>query len=89
MHALRIAVDSGGCSGFQYKINMVPFKKEECDLLIEENDAKVLIDNVSYDYIKGSTIDYTQELIRNAFVVLNNPNSESSCGCKTSFSLKI
>ena len=77
----RIAIKGGGCSGFQYDFS---FDKEpQTEDLKYEN---ILIDKTSADLLKGSEIDYVQELIGNSFKI-NNPQTKSSCGCGVSFSL--
>jgi len=77
----RIAIKGGGCSGFQYDFS---FEKEpQNDDLKYEN---ILIDKASADLLKGSEVDYVQELIGNSFKI-NNPQTKSSCGCGVSFSL--
>ena len=93
---LRVTVDGGGCSGFQYGFELEnwDFKpaKEKLqnndDNLIEQDGAFVLVDNISLAYLSGSKIDYTQELISSSFQISDNPNSESSCGCGVSFTPK-
>ena len=82
---LRVSVEGGGCSGFQYKFD-VEREKAEDDLVIARNDATVLIDSVSVGFLAGSEIDYVDDLIGASFKI-NNPNAKSSCGCGTSFSL--
>jgi iron-sulfur cluster assembly accessory protein len=82
---LRVSVEGGGCSGFQYKFD-VEREKAEDDLVIARNDATVLIDPVSVGFLAGSEIDYVDDLIGASFKI-NNPNAKSSCGCGTSFSL--
>lgn len=82
---LRVAVEGGGCSGFQYKFDLVG-ASEPGDVLIERAGAKVLIDPVSLQYLSGSEIDFVDDLIGASFRV-KNPNATSSCGCGTSFSL--
>jgi iron-sulfur cluster assembly accessory protein len=82
---LRVSVEGGGCSGFQYKFD-VEREKADDDLVIARNDATVLIDPVSVGFLAGSEIDYVDDLIGASFKV-NNPNAKSSCGCGTSFSL--
>ncbi|KAF1795940.1 FeS cluster insertion protein [Phytophthora cactorum] len=87
---LRVAVEGGGCSGFQY---VIEFEKDaapdaEEDVVFEQHGGKVVVDKESLELIRGSTVDYEQELIRSAFAVVNNPNAVSGCGCGTSFDLK-
>ena len=62
---------------------------EMCDNSVFERDGeKVVVDNDSIDLLRGATVDFTQELIRASFAIINNPNSESACGCGSSFALK-
>jgi len=82
--ALRVAVEGGGCSGFQYEIGFDA--PADDDLVIEKDGARVLIDPVSLPFLANAEIDFADELIGARFVV-NNPNATSSCGCGTSFSL--
>lgn len=82
---LRVSVEGGGCSGFQYKFELVSARGAD-DLAIEKNGVLVLVDPVSQMYMAGSEIDFSDELIGAAFKV-NNPNATASCGCGTSFSL--
>lgn len=82
---LRIAVTGGGCSGFQYNFTIDDTRMDD-DLLVERDGATVLIDAVSLDFLKGAEIDFTDDLIGQAFKI-NNPNATSSCGCGTSFSV--
>ena len=82
---LRIAVTGGGCSGFQYNFALDDAQLDE-DIVVEKGGAKVLIDPVSLDFLAGSEIDFTDDLIGQAFKV-NNPNATASCGCGTSFSV--
>ncbi len=82
--ALRIAVEGGGCSGFQYEIKLDDVA--EGDLVLEGGGEKVVVDSVSLPFLAGATIDYTQELIGARFVI-ENPNASSSCGCGVSFSM--
>ena len=84
-HMLRLAVDGGGCSGFQYNFTLDNTRMDD-DLVIERDGALVLIDHVSLDFLKGAELDYVNDLIGAAFKV-NNPNASSSCGCGTSFSV--
>jgi iron-sulfur cluster assembly accessory protein len=82
---LRVAVNGGGCSGFQYEFTITD-QRTDGDLAVEKNGVTVLVDSVSLDFLKGSEIDFSNELIGAAFKV-NNPNATSSCGCGTSFSV--
>jgi len=82
---LRVSVEGGGCSGFQYKFDLVGASEAD-DLLIERAGARVLIDRVSLEYMAGSEIDFVDDLIGSSFKVIN-PNATASCGCGTSFSI--
>jgi iron-sulfur cluster assembly accessory protein len=82
---LRVSVEGGGCSGFQYKFDLVQAREAE-DLAIEKGGITVLIDPTSQMYMEGSEIDFADELIGAAFKI-NNPNATASCGCGTSFSI--
>jgi iron-sulfur cluster assembly accessory protein len=82
---LRVSVEGGGCSGFQYKFD-IEREKAEDDILLGEAAAPVLIDPVSAGFLKGSEIDFVDDLIGSSFRI-NNPNAKTSCGCGTSFSL--
>jgi len=82
---LRLAVSGGGCSGFAYGFSFDDEIRDD-DLVIEKGGIKVLVDEVSLDYLRGSEIDYTDEMIGAAFTV-HNPNAASSCGCGNSFSV--
>lgn len=82
---LRVSVEGGGCSGFQYKFDLVSASEAD-DLVIEKAGARVLIDPVSLGLLNGSEIDYVDDLIGASFRV-NNPNATASCGCGTSFSI--
>ena len=82
---LRVSVEGGGCSGFQYKFDTERSKADD-DIVIEKSGATVLIDPVSLNYMAGSEIDFVDDLIGSSFKI-NNPNATASCGCGTSFSL--
>ena len=82
--ALRIAVEGGGCSGFQYEIDLDEPKDD--DLVLSEKGETVVIDSVSLPFLADATIDFSEELIGARFVI-ENPNATSSCGCGTSFSM--
>jgi len=81
---LRIAVEGGGCSGFQYDIRLD--EAAEDDLVLEKDGQRVLVDAVSLPFLANAVIDFTDELIGARFVV-QNPNATASCGCGTSFSI--
>ncbi|MCQ2004357.1 iron-sulfur cluster insertion protein ErpA [Rhizobium sp. NRK18] len=83
--ALRVSVEGGGCSGFSYKFDLVNDQTED-DLVIEKNDAKVLIDSMSLIYMAGSEIDFVDNLLGQSFQIAN-PNAVASCGCGTSFAI--
>jgi iron-sulfur cluster assembly accessory protein len=83
--ALRVSVEGGGCSGFQYKFD-VDRSKAADDVAIGKDAALVLIDSVSLQYMAGAEIDYVDDLIGAAFKI-NNPKAKVSCGCGTSFSV--
>ncbi|PHP26107.1 HesB/IscA family protein [Limimaricola cinnabarinus] len=82
--ALRVAVEGGGCSGFQYEIALD--EPREDDLVLEGAGEKVVVDSVSLPFLADATIDFADELIGARFVI-ENPNASSSCGCGTSFSI--
>ncbi|PJJ87040.1 iron-sulfur cluster assembly accessory protein [Brevirhabdus pacifica] len=82
--ALRVAVEGGGCSGFQYDIRLD--QPAEDDLVLEKNGQKVIVDTVSLPFLADAVIDFSEELIGARFVI-ENPNATSSCGCGTSFSI--
>ena len=83
--ALRVSVEGGGCSGFQYKFDMV-VARESDDIVLERAGATVLIDPVSLQYMQGSEIDFVDDLIGASFKI-KNPNATASCGCGTSFTV--
>jgi len=82
--ALRVAVEGGGCSGFQYDIKLDEPAAD--DLVLEGEGQRVVVDSVSLPFLAGATIDFSDELIGARFVI-ENPNATSSCGCGTSFSI--
>ena len=82
--ALRVAVEGGGCSGFQYDIQLDTPGSD--DLVLEGKGEKVVVDAVSLPFLANATIDFADELIGARFVI-ENPNATSSCGCGTSFSI--
>jgi iron-sulfur cluster assembly accessory protein len=82
---LRVAVDGGGCSGFQYDIKLEEQIMTD-DTVLKKGEAKVVIDALSLQFLGGATIDFSEELIGARFII-DNPNATSSCGCGTSFSM--
>lgn len=84
-NCLRVAVEGGGCSGFQYEIKLETDVADD-DIVLEKDGARVVVDPVSLPFLANAEIDFSEELIGARFVV-NNPNATSSCGCGTSFSM--
>lgn len=82
---LRVAVEGGGCSGFQYEIGVAPAPNGD-DLIVERDGARLFVDPVSLPFLLGSEVDWADELIGSSFKV-NNPNAKSACGCGVSFSV--
>ncbi|HWD66839.1 MAG TPA: iron-sulfur cluster assembly accessory protein [Caulobacteraceae bacterium] len=82
---LRVSVDAGGCSGFSYRLDLVDAAEDD-DLVIERDGARAVIDVVSLALLKGSEIDFVDELAAAEFRV-RNPNARTSCGCGVSFSI--
>ena len=89
---LRVYVDAGGCSGFTYKFEIDTEIDDEDDtvVVVTENDniPRVVVDEASLGFLHGATLDFAQEMIKSAFVVVDNPQSESACGCGSSFAAK-
>jgi iron-sulfur cluster assembly accessory protein len=86
---LRVFVDAGGCSGFTYVFELDQADLEAEDKVFEGPDgARVVVDDATLELIKGSKIDYVQEMIKSSFEVRENPQSESACGCGSSFAVK-
>ena len=82
---MRVAVLGGGCSGFQYNFSFEEQKNDD-DLVIERDGAAVVVDSTSLEFLKGSELDYVEEMVGSSFQV-KNPNATSSCGCGNSFSV--
>jgi iron-sulfur cluster assembly accessory protein len=85
LRALRISVNGGGCSGFQYDFAIADARGDD-DLAIEKDGATVLIDSVSLGFMTGSTLDFVDDLIGQSFKV-QNPLAKASCGCGVSFTI--
>jgi iron-sulfur cluster assembly accessory protein len=83
--ALRVAVNGGGCSGFQYEFAIAKDRAED-DAIFEQDGATVLVDSISMGFVAGSVLDFEDNLIGQSFKV-QNPQAKSSCGCGTSFSI--
>jgi iron-sulfur cluster insertion protein len=81
---LRVFVTGGGCSGFQYGFTFDEVTNED-DTVMEKNGVSLLIDPMSYQYLVGAEIDYSEGLEGSQFVI-KNPNAQSTCGCGSSFS---
>ncbi|CAM8910398.1 unnamed protein product [Rhodiola kirilowii] len=84
---LRLGVETGGCSGFQYTFEL-DSKTDLDDRIFEKDGVKLVVDKISYDFVKGATVDFVEELIRSAFVVAVNPSAVGGCSCKSSFMVK-
>jgi iron-sulfur cluster assembly accessory protein len=82
---LRISVEGGGCSGFQYKFDIDRAKTDD-DLVIQRDQAVVLVDPASAPFLAGSEVDFVDDLMGASFRV-NNPNATAACGCGTSFAV--
>jgi iron-sulfur cluster insertion protein len=80
---LRMFVQGGGCSGFQYGFTLDEIENED-DFSIESHGVKVLVDSMSFQYIQGAEVDYKEDIHGSSFVI-NNPNAETTCGCGSSF----
>ncbi|KAH8732329.1 hypothetical protein GQ44DRAFT_177599 [Phaeosphaeriaceae sp. PMI808] len=91
--ALRVTIESGGCHGFQYLMDLTDLNKSpvaEDDIVFQgEKGEKVVIDESSLELLNGSTVDYTMELIGSQFKITGIPGATSSCGCGTSFDIKL
>ncbi|XP_075281705.1 iron-sulfur cluster assembly 2 homolog, mitochondrial [Opisthocomus hoazin] len=85
---LRLQVEGGGCSGFQYKFSLDTVIGPD-DRVFEQGGARVVVDVDSLAFVKGSMVDFSQELIRSSFQVVSNPQAEKGCSCGTSFSVKF
>ncbi|PIC44682.1 hypothetical protein B9Z55_004968 [Caenorhabditis nigoni] len=86
---LRLEVDGGGCSGFEYKIRL-DRKMNDDDLLWRtETGAEIVVDEMSLGYIKGATVDFVEDLMKASFRIVNNPVAEKGCSCGSSFAPKM
>lgn len=82
---LRVFVTGGGCSGFQYGFTFDE-KQNDNDMAIEQDGVKILIDALSFQYLMGSEVDYTEGLQGSRFII-SNPQAKTTCGCGSSFSM--
>jgi len=82
---LRLSVEGGGCSGFQYRFDLAE-NPDEGDLVVETDDVRLVVDPVSLDLVSGCVVDYVESLGGAAFRV-ENPNASASCGCGSSFAV--
>ena len=82
---LRLSVEGGGCSGFQYRFGLVDSIKSD-DVEVEQDGVKLVVDSMSLDLVRGSAVDFVEDLGGSAFKV-TNPNAASGCGCGSSFSV--
>ncbi|KAH9871879.1 hypothetical protein J1614_006137 [Plenodomus biglobosus] len=91
--ALRVSIESGGCHGFQYLMDLCDLSKQPAtdeDTVFEGSQGeKVVIDEASLELLNGSTVDYSMELIGSQFKITGIPGATSSCGCGTSFDIKL
>ncbi|KAI9484388.1 hypothetical protein BDB00DRAFT_855995 [Zychaea mexicana] len=85
---LRILVDSGGCHGYQNKLELTDTVEED-DTVFESEGVKVVVDSISLQFVRGSTVDFVEELIGSTFQVIDNPNAKNSCGCNISYDIDL
>ena len=87
---LRVFVDAGGCSGFQYQFEIDNEFDDDEDIVVVslEDKPRIVIDETSMGFLNGATLDYVIEMIKSSFVIKDNPQSESACGCGSSFAMK-
>ena len=82
---LRVYVEGGGCSGFQYGFQLESDQQAD-DVVIEENGIKLFVDSLSFQYLMGAEIQYLDDLMGARFLI-SNPNATTTCGCGSSFSV--
>ena len=85
-YALRVFVQGGGCSGFQYGMALEN-NIRDADLIAEFHNVQVVVDEISIDYLRGATVDYVEDVMGSGFKI-ENPNAVSACGCGSSFRTK-
>jgi len=84
---LRVLVESGGCHGYQNKMELTETVNPEDDIVYERDGVRVVVDSVSIQFVRGSHIDFSEELIGSTFQVTNNPNAKHTCGCNISYDI--
>ena len=86
--ALRVQVEAGGCSGFQYKLNLVSVETRKSeDAVVEQGAARVFVDKTSAQFLQEAEIEFKEEMVRSAFVVVAKKVADSKCGCGASFNV--
>ncbi|KAI7870810.1 hypothetical protein BDF14DRAFT_1993700 [Spinellus fusiger] len=83
---LRVLVDSGGCHGYQNKLELTREVNED-DIVFEKDGVRVVVDSISLAFVRGSQVDFVEELIGSTFQVKDNPNATHSCGCNISYAI--
>jgi len=83
---LRISVNGGGCSGFQYSFDIAAKAEPDDLILAQDSEARIAVDSVALDFMKGATVDFVDDLMGSSFRI-DNPNATASCGCGTSFAI--
>lgn len=86
---LRLYVKGGGCQGFEYVFKTTEEEVAEDDYVFITNEESLIVDETSLELVKGAKVDFTQDLIKEAFEVIDNPNADAACGCGASFSAKM
>jgi iron-sulfur cluster assembly accessory protein len=86
---LRLMVEGGGCSGYQYIFKVDTKLNEDEDVIFTQNNTSVILDKISLPFLEGATIDYKESMMKSSFFVSENPKAEISCSCGTSFSPKL
>ncbi|RUS17198.1 hypothetical protein BC937DRAFT_90280 [Endogone sp. FLAS-F59071] len=84
---LRVVVESGGCHGYQNKMELTETVNPEDDTIYERDGVRVVVDSVSLQFLRGSHIDFSEELIGSTFQVTDNPNAKHTCGCNISYDI--
>ena len=85
---LKLEIIGGGCSGFTYDFSITENEPKDSEIVLEQDGQHILVDGSSLEFLRGSTVDYGENLIKETFEVIKNPQSSSKCGCGSSFSPK-